>query len=158
MLEGIKTQDACEKWRIQMSSGNILLGECNDGHFPHSILVMYSYLWTTTALVFCQAVLFPLLQSLIDILWSCVKSVVSERKLSAVNLFIERLWQDSAFRCKTLIFFLLTNRLTKIKLAGFPGIATDLFDWLVLMLWNLELHSVIQTKEHLLFLLSIQKA
>lgn len=52
-----KTEDTCEKWRIQMSSGNTLLVECNGGCFPHSILIMYYYLRTTIAIVFCQAVL-----------------------------------------------------------------------------------------------------
>lgn len=73
---------------------------------------------------------------------------MSERKLSAVNLLIERSLKTersrekkkkappkptattrllAAFRCKTQIFLLSTNRLTKTKFAGFPGIATDLF-------------------------------
>lgn len=55
-----KTEDTCEKWRIQMSSGNTLLAECNGGCFPQSILIMYYYLRTTIAIVFCQAVLFSI--------------------------------------------------------------------------------------------------
>lgn len=42
-----------------MSSGNTLLVECG-GHFLHSILIMYYYLRTNIAIVFCQVVVFSI--------------------------------------------------------------------------------------------------
>lgn len=155
-----------------MSSGNTLLVECNGGCFPHSILIMYYYLRTTIAIVFCQAVLFSITavspgHFMIIYEISCVwkKAVCSKFiywKVAARLSFrkegsIQKKKKQpkhkqppkkpppkpaatarllAAFRHKTQILFLSTNRLTQIKLAGFPGIATGLFDWLVLMLWK----------------------
>lgn len=53
-----KTRRCIWEMKVQMSSGSTLLVVWNGGHFLHSVLIVYCYLWTTIAVVFCQAAVF----------------------------------------------------------------------------------------------------